>query len=142
MTRQQHRQRQMTGHAVAQAVAGEVEHADAHRHVLADDGADKAEAQPIVGLWEPYRPERFYYEVVECGRRIMLTGVTVFIFPNDAAQVAITMLLTFFFFGVFSFAVLFVFRLAVAAPPSETAAAGRSLGRPAVVASSSSFLDP
>eukprot|EP00903_Cladosiphon_okamuranus_P012632 g11818.t1 len=72
-----------------------------HRRVLADAGADKVAAQPIGGLWEPYRPERFYYEVVECGRRVMLTGVVVFIFPNDAAQVAITMLITFFFFGVF-----------------------------------------
>ena len=71
-----------------------------HRGVLADASADRAAAQPIVGLWEPYRPERFYYEVVECGRRIMLTGVVVFIFPNDAAQVAITMLMAFLFFGV------------------------------------------
>ncbi|CAM9540886.1 unnamed protein product, partial [Scytosiphon promiscuus] len=71
-----------------------------HRGVLAHASADKAAAQPIVGLWEPYRPERFYYEVVECGRRIMLTGVVVFIFPNDAAQVAITMLIAFIFFGV------------------------------------------
>ncbi|CAN0173938.1 unnamed protein product, partial [Scytosiphon promiscuus] len=71
-----------------------------HRGVLAHASADKAAAQPIVGLWEPYRPERFYYEVVECGRRIMLTGVVVFIFPNDAAQVAITMLIAFFFFGI------------------------------------------
>ncbi|CAM9384239.1 unnamed protein product [Ectocarpus fasciculatus] len=52
------------------------------RDVLADDGADKTAAQPISGLWEPYRPERFYCEVVECGRRVMLTGVVVFIFPT------------------------------------------------------------
>ncbi|CBJ33597.1 conserved unknown protein [Ectocarpus siliculosus] len=67
------------------------------RHVLADAGADKTVALSISGLWEPYRPERFYYEVVECGRRVMLTGVVVFIFPNDAAQIAITMLITSFF---------------------------------------------
>eukprot|EP00752_Nemacystus_decipiens_P018764 g16824.t1 len=71
------------------------------RDVLADAGADKTVAQSIAGLWEPYRPEWFYYEVVECGRRIMLTGVVVFIFPNDAAQIAITMLISFFFFAVF-----------------------------------------
>ncbi|CAN0016960.1 unnamed protein product [Ectocarpus fasciculatus] len=67
------------------------------RHVLADAGADKTVALSISGLWESYRPERFYYEVVECGRRVMLTGVVVFIFPNDAAQLAITILLTLFF---------------------------------------------
>ncbi|CAM9792296.1 unnamed protein product, partial [Ectocarpus sp. 12 AP-2014] len=71
------------------------------RDVLAHDGPDKTVAQPISGLWEPYRPERFYYEVVECGRRVMLTGVVVFIFPNDAAQIAITMLAAFFFLWVF-----------------------------------------
>ncbi|CAN0093617.1 unnamed protein product [Ectocarpus sp. 4 AP-2014] len=71
------------------------------RHVLSDAGADKAVAQSISGLWEPYRPERFYYEVVECVRRVMLTGVVVFIFPNDAAQIAITMLIAFSFLIVF-----------------------------------------
>eukprot|EP00752_Nemacystus_decipiens_P008185 g7321.t1 len=71
-----------------------------HRDVLADAGEDKVAAQAISGLWEPYRPERFYYEVVECGRRVMLTGVVVFIFPGDAAQVAITMLIAFLFFGI------------------------------------------
>lgn len=71
------------------------------RDVLADADADKTVAQPIAGLWEPYRPERFYYEIIECGRRVMLTGVVVFIFPNDAAQIAITMLITFVFLLVF-----------------------------------------
>lgn len=71
------------------------------RAVLADAGADKAAAQPIAGLWEPYRPERFYHEVVECVHRVMLTGVVVFIFPNDAAQIAITTLTAFFFFATF-----------------------------------------
>ncbi|CAM9790810.1 unnamed protein product [Scytosiphon promiscuus] len=72
-----------------------------HRDVLSDAGADKTGAQSISSLWEPYRPERFYYEVVECGRRIMLTGAVVFIFPDDAAQVAVTMLISFVFFAVF-----------------------------------------
>ena len=71
------------------------------RDILADGDADKTAAQSIAGLWEAYRPERFYYEVVECGRRIMLTGVVVFIFPNSAAQIAITMLFAFLFFVTF-----------------------------------------
>lgn len=33
-------------------------------------------------------PEVYYYEVVECGRRVFLTGVLIFISPNTAAQVA------------------------------------------------------
>ncbi|CAN0099518.1 unnamed protein product [Ectocarpus sp. 12 AP-2014] len=71
------------------------------RDVLAEPHADRTIAQSIAALWEAYRPERFYYEVIECGRRVMLTGVVVFIFPNDAAQIAITMLAEFFFLTVF-----------------------------------------
>lgn len=44
-------------------------------------------------LWKPYKPKRFYYEVVECGRRILLTGVVVFIFPDSAAQIAVTLII-------------------------------------------------
>ncbi|CAN0108913.1 unnamed protein product [Ectocarpus sp. 12 AP-2014] len=72
-----------------------------HREILVSASADKAAAQPISSLWEAYKPERFYYEVIECGRRIMLTGVAVFIYPNDAAQIAITILIAVFFFAVF-----------------------------------------
>ncbi|CAN0316890.1 unnamed protein product, partial [Ectocarpus sp. 8 AP-2014] len=35
---------------------------------------------------------RYYYEVVECGRRIVLTGLGVFLFPGSAAQVALEVL--------------------------------------------------
>lgn len=37
------------------------------------------------------------YEVVEYGRRITLTGEVVFVFPNDAAQIAISVLVAFLF---------------------------------------------
>ncbi|CAN0013701.1 unnamed protein product [Ectocarpus sp. 6 AP-2014] len=43
---------------------------------------------PSMFLWKDFGPEIYYYEVVECGRRILLTGVLVFISPNTAAQVA------------------------------------------------------
>lgn len=71
------------------------------RDVLADPRADKGPAQSIADLWEPYRPERFYYEVIECGRRVSLTGVVVFIYPNTAAQIAIIILIAFFFLVVY-----------------------------------------
>lgn len=71
-----------------------------HRDVLSDSAADKATAQSIASLWEPYKPSCFYYEVIECGRRIVLTGVVVFIYPNDTAQIAITIINSFFFFVV------------------------------------------
>ncbi|CAM9115923.1 unnamed protein product, partial [Laminaria digitata] len=71
-----------------------------HRAVLSDARANKAAAQSIASLWAPYRPSRFYYEVIECARRIMLTGAVVFIYPNDTAQIAITIMNSFFFFVV------------------------------------------
>lgn len=51
-------------------------------------------------LWKPYKPHRFYYELVECGRRILLAGVVVFIYPNTASQVAVTILIAVFFMFV------------------------------------------
>lgn len=45
-------------------------------------------------LWSPYKPDRFYYEVIECGRMILLAGVVVFIYPNTAAQIAVTLMIS------------------------------------------------
>ena len=53
--------------------------------------------QSASNLWKPSKPSAFYYEVVECGRRVMLTGVVVFIYPNTAAQIAITLAIAFIF---------------------------------------------
>ena len=52
-------------------------------------------------LWKPYKPKRFYYELIEYGRRILLTGVVVFIYPNTAAQIAITLAIAFTFAMIF-----------------------------------------
>ena len=55
------------------------------------------ESEAIKDLWAPYKPSRYYYEVIECGRRIALTGLVVFIYPGSTAQVAIEALLAFVF---------------------------------------------
>lgn len=47
-------------------------------------------------LWKPYKPKRFYYEIIECMRRILLTGVVVF-YPDSAAQIAVTLTIAFTF---------------------------------------------
>ncbi|CAM9190562.1 unnamed protein product, partial [Ectocarpus sp. 8 AP-2014] len=39
---------------------------------------------PSMFLWKDFGPDMYYYEVVECGRRILLTGVLIFISPNTA----------------------------------------------------------
>ncbi|CAM9428829.1 unnamed protein product [Scytosiphon promiscuus] len=65
-----------------------------NRRDLRDANRDKmAHLEPLVDLWGAYKPSRYYYEVVECGRRIMLTGVAVFVLPDSAAQIAVVLLL-------------------------------------------------
>lgn len=54
-------------------------------------------------LSQPYKPDRFYYEVVECIRRVLLTGVVVFIFPDSVAQVSTTFLIALSFYAVAEF---------------------------------------
>ena len=61
------------------------------------DRDDSARVISISQLWKPYKPSAFYYEVIECGRRISLAGLVVFVYPNTAPQIAITLMLTFFF---------------------------------------------
>lgn len=59
--------------------------------------ADNPHLEPAKALWESYKGDRWYFIVIEYGRRIALTGLGVFIYPNSAAQVAILLLLAFGF---------------------------------------------
>lgn len=64
------------------------------------DREGMAHLEPLSDLWGSYKPSRYYYEVVECGRRIMLTGVAVFVLPDSAAQIAVVLLLAVVFLFV------------------------------------------
>jgi hypothetical protein len=50
---------------------------------------DENELRPTRFLWKSYTPNMYYWEVVECMRRLLLTGAIVFIAPGTAAQAAI-----------------------------------------------------
>ncbi|CAN0483982.1 unnamed protein product, partial [Scytosiphon promiscuus] len=52
-----------------------------------------ADAAIVRELWAPYRPQVYYYEVVECLRRVLLSGAVVLAFPNSAGQIATSLLL-------------------------------------------------
>lgn len=70
------------------------------RDVLKLDRAhreDPARVTSTAQLWKHYKPSAFYYEVIECARRISLAGLVVFVYPNTAPQIAITLMLTFGF---------------------------------------------
>ncbi|CAM9133628.1 unnamed protein product, partial [Laminaria digitata] len=49
------------------------------------------------GLWSAYKPSCHYYEVVECSRRVLLTGAAVFVSPNSAEQIAVVLLVAVIF---------------------------------------------
>ena len=59
-----------------------------------DRDTDKA-LQSTAFLWKLYKPSLYYFEVVECGRRLLLTGGIVFIAPGTAAQAASACMLAF-----------------------------------------------
>ncbi|CAM9433236.1 unnamed protein product [Laminaria digitata] len=70
-----------------------------NRDVLTDGVLRKTDlsVSTTSDLWISYKPNRLYYEVIECGRRVLLAGVVVFIYPNTAAQVAVTLMIAVFF---------------------------------------------
>jgi len=71
-----------------------------HRKVLTKDRAAREQCPnltKISALWKPYKPSAFYYELVECCRRILLASVVVFIEPNTSAQIAVTLAMAFVF---------------------------------------------
>ncbi|CAM9571646.1 unnamed protein product [Ectocarpus sp. 12 AP-2014] len=66
------------------------------RHAKDLQKADRdrlANLQPLGDLWEAYKPSRYYYEIIEYIRRIVLTGVAVFVLPGSSAQIAVVLLL-------------------------------------------------
>ncbi|CAM9489387.1 unnamed protein product [Laminaria digitata] len=60
------------------------------RHVVQEKISQRESDEsiaPTAFLWNSYYPNRYYYEVVECMRRLLLTGLLVFV-PNTTGQVA------------------------------------------------------
>lgn len=69
------------------------------RDLIKPDRRNNSRLTPFRPLWASYKPSRYYYEVIECGRRVCLTGIAVLIAPNSTAQLSMVLL----------FAVVFVF---------------------------------
>lgn len=67
------------------------------RDLQSPSRAEMLHLEPAKALWESYRGDRWYFILIEYVRRIALTGLGVFIYPNSAAQVAILLLLAFGF---------------------------------------------
>ena len=62
-----------------------------NRRMLQDENGRGASlvARSTSSLWKPYKPKMYYYEVIECSRRIFLAGAVVFIYPNSDTQIAV-----------------------------------------------------
>lgn len=74
-----------------------------HREALKDNpGARDANPtiKPFADLWQPYRTDSYMFELLEYLRRILLAGTVVFLFPNTAAQIAVTFMVELVFFVV------------------------------------------
>ena len=56
--------------------------------VAAVIAADLSPIPSLRGPIAPAGPDLYYYEVIECGRRILLAGVLIFIAPYSASQAA------------------------------------------------------
>eukprot|EP00752_Nemacystus_decipiens_P008150 g7289.t1 len=50
---------------------------------------------PSMFLWKDFGGSLYFFEVIDCGRRILLTGALVFIAPNTATQAAVACMLAF-----------------------------------------------
>eukprot|EP00752_Nemacystus_decipiens_P006743 g6060.t1 len=50
---------------------------------------------PSLFLWKDFGANMYYFEVIDCGRRILLTGVLIFIAPNTPEQAAIACMFAF-----------------------------------------------
>jgi hypothetical protein len=78
-----------------------------HKEMLSDPEAMHDEARsgfPTVGhlkfLIKSYKPKYFYFEVIECVRRLLLTAIIGIVAPDSAAAPVLGMLIAFVFFGI------------------------------------------
>ncbi|CAN0156029.1 unnamed protein product, partial [Laminaria digitata] len=64
-----------------------------YRHDLVKpDRESVARLKPFHGLWAAYKPSRYFYEVVECVRRVSLTVIAAFVPSNSVTQISIALL--------------------------------------------------
>ncbi|CAM9365321.1 unnamed protein product, partial [Laminaria digitata] len=62
------------------------------RELVKSDRETLPHLQSLNTLWAAYKPSRYFFELVECTRRIALTGIAAFVLPNSTAQISIVLL--------------------------------------------------
>ena len=57
-------------------------------HLKRPDRGTIAHLRPLSAIWSTYTPSRYYFEVIECCRRLILTMSSVFLVPSSVNQIA------------------------------------------------------
>ncbi|GMH95941.1 hypothetical protein TL16_g13256, partial [Triparma laevis f. inornata] len=65
-----------------------------------EERVEDEEITPLMFLWEPYKPEFWYWEVIETTRRLMMTGVLSTISPGTFSQMVAGLLMNVLYFGL------------------------------------------
>ncbi|CAM9090863.1 unnamed protein product, partial [Laminaria digitata] len=81
------------------------------RGIVKPDRDTLVHLKPSTGVWAAYKTSRWFFEVVECVRKISLTSIAALILPSSKAQISIVLLFAAVF--VFISEVLSPFRKAV-----------------------------
>ena len=68
--------------------------------LTADNRNEDISIEPIRELWNPYRKDVYYFEVIECFRRVTLSGVVAFFSPSSNEQIVVTFLAALLFYVV------------------------------------------
>ncbi|CAN0542276.1 unnamed protein product, partial [Laminaria digitata] len=58
-------------------------------------GSSSSTVQSVPDVYRNAGPDLYYFEVIECGRRILLTGVLIFIKPHSPTQAAMACIFAF-----------------------------------------------
>lgn len=69
-----------------------------NKHSLSEPNTDRfgnREIMPYVFLWRDFKPNMYYFEVIECFRRVLLTGAIVLIDPGSSVQITFACLMAF-----------------------------------------------
>jgi hypothetical protein len=66
------------------------------RHSLqeAEERRNNSDLVKTSFLWSMYEPNMWWFEVFECFRRLMMTGMLIFVAPGSASQIVVAMLLS------------------------------------------------
>ena len=59
-------------------------------------------------LFYQYKPEAWYFELFGCARKVVLTGLMMFVMDGTATQIAVGLFVAFVSFGIYSYSAPFI----------------------------------